>query len=220
LQTLSDLLERHHAYEVAVSEERSRINRDIHDNVGVLLMGALHSDAVSRKDVLIRQTLKELREIISNQAKEHAQLGNVLADLRSEINDHIEATGLKLRWQNTELPEVTLPPIAVHCLNALFREAANNILRHSEASLVDIIVTYKTGLLRVKIMDNGVGLSTDQPLGNGIENLQNRLRSCGGSCVISSRAEGGTSVLATLPIEIRGDYAALGEVKADQKRTA
>ena len=219
LQTLSDLLERHHAYEIAVSEERSRINRDIHDNVGVLLMGALHSDAVSRKDVLIRQTLKELREIISNQAQEHALLRNLLADLRSEISDHVEATGLALHWTDKEMPDVTLPPRTVHCLNALFRETANNILRHSKASRVDVSVTLKKGLLRIEIADNGIGLSAGQPLGNGIENLQNRLRACGGSFVIASRADGGTSVIATLPLALSENAVTIASPELDQRRT-
>lgn len=59
-------LRQNQTYLEAVDTERSRINRDMHDNIGVLLVSALHVDNLDRKDALIRQTLTDLREIISN----------------------------------------------------------------------------------------------------------------------------------------------------------
>jgi two-component system, NarL family, sensor histidine kinase DevS len=53
---LTNALESREAYEKGVAEERQRIARDIHDNIGVQLMGALHSREHARKDLMIRET--------------------------------------------------------------------------------------------------------------------------------------------------------------------
>jgi len=204
LRTLTSSLERHRAYEGAVIEERSRINRDMHDNIGILLLGALHSDDIVRKDTLIRQTLKDLREIISNPTHEPMPSRNLFADLRAEIRDLTEAAGLVLIWSDDGLPDVSLSPRQVHTLRALCREAANNILRHSSAKQARFDITTSEGAtLSVAIDDDGIGLAKDRTAGHGLDNLRTRLQSCGGGLVVTSTVAG-TQLRANLPLNDTG----------------
>lgn len=186
LGTLQDLLARHQKYDSAISEERSRINRDVHDNIGILLSSALHTNEVERKDILIRQTLKDMREIIVNPVDEPKQLLDLVADLRGEVSELFEAADIKLAWDDKGLSEMTLNPANVHTLRALCREAANNILKHSKAKSANFDLSMRNAKLSVEISDTGIRMGAHVTLGNGIENLRNQVTSTGGSFAISS----------------------------------
>ena len=195
---MQDLLARHQKYDIAISEERSRINRDVHDNIGILLSSPLHSKELERKDVLIRQTLKDMREIIVNPVDEPKQLLELVADLRGEVSELFDAAGITLAWRDKALPEMTLAPAHVHTLRALCREAANNILKHSNAKNAMFDLSLRSKKLSIKISDDGIGMGESVTLGNGIENLHNRVTSTGGTFALSSPNAGGTHISLTL----------------------
>jgi two-component system sensor histidine kinase DevS len=104
----------------------------MHDNIGVQLLGALHSRDPVRKDELIRDTLADLREIINNSAGERLTLAELMADLRVEIADLLSSVGIGLVWQVDTQAE--LPPQSVAAMRSILREAVGNALRHAEAS--------------------------------------------------------------------------------------
>ena len=194
------------AHDAAVETERRRINRDMHDNIGVQLLGALHSSDAERKDMLIRQTLSDLRQIVSNPAEDGAVLAQLLADLRREIGDHLEAAGLGMRWQDCGLsaadtPHISLKALQVQTLRALLRESVSNALRHAEARNVHLRFLPLPGeRLRLIVEDDGTGTKGEwQRQGSGLANLRFRVEACGGTLVIEP-AQSGTRVLATLPL--------------------
>lgn len=197
---------RQRAHDAAVETERRRINRDMHDNIGVQLLGALHSSDPERKDTLIRQTLTDLRQIVSNPAEDGAVLAQLLADLRREIGDHLEAAGLGMAWQDSGLsaadrPQIMLTPLQVQTVRALLRETVSNALRHSQARNVQLrFVPLPGDRLRLVVEDDGTGAGGDWlRQGSGLANLRFRVEACGGTLEIEP-APGGTRVLATLPL--------------------
>lgn len=200
LDLLGKSLDLHRRYQAGVDEERQRINRDMHDNIGVQLLGALHSRTPERKDSLIRQTLTDLREIISNGGQAATTLPRLAGDLRAEIAEHLEAAGLSLQWRDDGLPDQPLPPRLAHTLRALLREGASNILRHSGASLVQVELALQGADLQVTISDNGRGhdAATDPP-GNGLGNLRERIQHCDGTFRIDA-GPSGTRLCASLPL--------------------
>ncbi|SDD72455.1 hypothetical protein SAMN05421538_102288 [Paracoccus isoporae] len=197
-------IDQHRTYRDAVNAERGRINRDMHDNIGVLLLSALHSSGVERKNLLIRQTLSDLREIISNPAHESWDLARLLADLRAEIADHLDAAGLALDWQAEAPPGVSLSPRRAHTLRAFLREGVSNLLRHAGAGTAMIRITASgTGAeaaLSLLLADDGSGFDPDhiRP-GNGFVNLRERVAQCQGSFSVQTDAQG-TRLSATLPL--------------------
>jgi len=193
-------LEQHAEYQSAVTAERHRINRDMHDNIGVLLLGALHAGEEDRKNALIRQTLTDLREIISNPDDNTRMLPLLAADLRREILEHLEAADIAATWRASTLPDVPLGPQVVHTLRALLREGTSNIVRHSGAAACEISLSVADDSLSVSISDNGSGFATDARRdGNGIRNLTARLAQVGGSFAVETGPTG-TVLRATLPL--------------------
>ncbi|WP_371153373.1 sensor histidine kinase [Jannaschia sp. 2305UL9-9] len=184
----------------AVEEERARIDRDVHDNIGVQLLGALHSDNTERKNALIRQTLTDLRNIVANTKVDDAPLRDVVADLRGEIGSLYDAAGIGLNWTTGTLPQMTISASMAATLRAVLREATGNALRHSGAERVAVVVEGTTAGLSVTVEDDGSGISAAAVRGNGLDNLTLRAAAIGGIFDIRSTTRG-THLSAYLPFD-------------------
>lgn len=203
---LAQLIESRKAYETGAAEERSRIARDIHDNIGIQLLGALHSQDPRRKDVLIRETLADLREIIDNQTGPGLDLGNLIADLRLELSELLEAAGLDVDWPlGANLNGYNLTPRIAHALRSVLRECVNNAIRHAGARKVGISIDVQQGLVRLRVSDDGRGFDMDaEAMGQGVRNMKVRVSALGGQIDVRPAGVGhdkpGTLVLADLPL--------------------
>lgn len=203
------------AYETGVAEERARIAQDMHDNIGIQLMGALHSPAPDRKDALIRETLSDLRDIISNANRPDLPLADLLADLRASLGEHLSAAGVALDWEVTGEGAANLPPRQAHALRSILREAVGNALRHAGAGRVKVAVDLRPGLLHLSVQDDGRGLDPGLAdgqaagRGNGLANMRARAAGLGGRVVLGPVAGGGTRVEAELPLPGQGGTEAM-----------
>lgn len=194
-------LEQHQAYVEAVTSERLRINRDMHDNIGVLLLGALHAASPDRKDLLIRQTLSDLREIISNPLQNSLPLPQLVADLRAEIAGHLEAAEIDVNWRDHNLPDALMSAQQVHTVRSFLRESTSNIVRHSAARRVDVKLSATGGLMTITLQDNGHGFDVETvKRGNGFMNLAARVERLGGTFDLAS-SPSGTRISACIPLE-------------------
>lgn len=179
------------AHEQGVAEERQRITSDMHDNIGVQLLGALHSRDPDRKDELIRDTLADLREIINNSAGERLTLAELMADLRVEIADLLDSAGLSMVWQVDT--KADLPPQSVAAMRAILREAVGNALRHAEASTIGVRLGDSAGSLVLMVADDGKGFDPDKTRhGNGLRNMRSRATALHGTMTVSQGAALGT----------------------------
>ncbi len=124
---LSQLIESRRAHAAGVAEERQRINRAVHDNIGVQLLGALHSPTPARKDALIRRTLTQLRDIICNPVQSQASLGDLLVDACAEIGAYFGAIDIALWWHEDRLRDETASSAAAAA--AALRAILRAILR-------------------------------------------------------------------------------------------
>ncbi|WP_372841338.1 sensor histidine kinase [Phaeovulum sp.] len=184
-------LHQHQEYVEAVTSERLRINRDMHDNIGILLLGALHATTADRKDLLIRQTLTDLRDIISNPDQTSLPLPQLVADLRAEIVGYLEAADIDVRWHDNGLPNALLAPQIVRTLRSFLRESTSNIVRHSGARCVDIDLSASAEQLTVTLQDDGKGFdAASVRMGNGFRNLAARVAQLGGTFDLSSTSSG------------------------------
>ncbi|NNU82002.1 histidine kinase [Halovulum dunhuangense] len=204
---LRDAMESRRAYEKGVAEERARIARDIHDNIGIQLMGALHSVEPESKNRMICDSLSDLRDIISNATGRALSLDEMLADLRVQIADQLEASGLALDWQVAAGGQGALPLQLTHALRSVIREAVHNAIRHAGASRVTIRLSERHGAIALGVTDDGTGWTgTPRAGGNGMANMHRRAEALGGRLQIRSGRDG-TTILVELPLLSRGQAA-------------
>lgn len=198
---LTNALESRAAYEKGVAEERLRIARDIHDNIGVQLMGALHSHEARRKDQLIRETLTDLRDIVNNASNPDLSFEELLADLRAQISEHVFAAGVRMDWRAEGGDAVILPLAKAHTLRSVVREAVQNALKHADPGLVRIVIRLGADMIDVRVEDDGKGFDVaTEHRGNGLENMRARITSLGGQFSLVSGAAG-TRIEAQFPYE-------------------
>jgi two-component system, NarL family, sensor kinase len=200
---------------IAREEERRRIRRDLHDGLGPALAGvALGLDAA--RNTLRRDPAGTERTLTSLKAEVQASLADVrrlVYDLRPPALDRqglvaaVEEYAARLR-ERTAL-EVTvsappLPPLIAAAEVAAFRiitEALTNVVRHSGARRAGVVVSLTGSCLRLTVTDDGSGLPDGGPrAGVGITAMTERAEEIGGTCVVMPGAEGGTAVVAELPL--------------------
>ncbi len=191
---------------LAVTEDRERIARDLHDTViqrlfaaGMALQGtaARVDDGEARERIErtvdeLDATIKEIRTaIFALQAPPDGGPG-----LRGEMirlaNELRPTLGFSPRLQFDGAIEAIDPRIAEHLLPVL-REALTNIARHASASEARIVIEVDEEV-RLSVLDDGVGIPDAVVGGNGMGNLTARAEQMGGSCWVSRRDTGGTRV--------------------------
>ncbi|GAA5482808.1 hypothetical protein Hsar01_02032 [Haloferula sargassicola] len=204
VKALDHAFESRSAYEAGVTEERSRIARDIHDNIGAQLLAALHSADADRKDAKIRESLEDLRSVINDSPAEALTLDEVFAELRVESAERLAAAGIDLDWESEGCDRTVLDASIVHALRSILREAVSNVIRHSRARRASVEVLCGDGSLQVRIEDDGDGCRDFVGAqGNGLANMRARLVRLGGSMEIS-RPDRGTCLSIQVPISHDG----------------
>ncbi|HEX5400034.1 MAG TPA: ATP-binding protein, partial [Verrucomicrobiae bacterium] len=206
-------VERQHALET----ERSRIARDLHDDLGSSLteIGALamtgqrpqtggnsapalfHS--IARKARRLIAALDVIVWAVDPEDNSLQSLADYLSGFAGEFLSH---SGIACRFK---VP-VTFPPVNLdgrvrHEMLMVVKETLNNIVRHADATEVEFRMAVKNHSLDIAIADNGKGLGeTAERNGHGLKNLCARLTKLGGTCLIESLNGSGTTVKIHLPL--------------------
>ena len=141
--------------------ERERIYRDLHDDVGAKLLGlailAQRANLTREADVA-RSALQDLRDVVSRSAHSEILLGDLLADLRAETEQRVNATGLALVWLFPH-EENTINVSAEVALNLsrILRESVTNVLRHAEACNIFVAMRIEQAHFTIEVEDDGRG---------------------------------------------------------------
>jgi signal transduction histidine kinase len=190
------------AYNKGAQEERRRIARDLHDDIGSRLLTGLHQPGIDSTRHSIRQAITEMRVIINGLTGTEMLFDTLLAELRHETLQRLEAANIALDWPLQEERGITLGyPTYRHYLSVM-RELMSNILRHSKANQVRVTVDYQQGNIITRVEDNGIGLQaipdSDR---HGFANLRERMATLHGE--IYFKATGvyatGTCITLTMP---------------------
>lgn len=170
----------------AMMEERNRIYRDLHDDVGAKLLGLaisaqranLHNEAD-----LARSALQDLRDVVSRSAQAATPLSDLLADLRMETSQRVQAAGLQLNWRFPEQETAAMVSAeAALNLSRILRESVTNVLRHAHASRIDITTGIDGINFCFSVEDDGVGFpGAGLKPHRGMTGMQSRAASLGGT---------------------------------------
>jgi signal transduction histidine kinase len=160
--------------EQAAEKERLKIYRDLHDDVGSRLLSIIHADSDNKLGHMARLALESLRQAVSKANTPDQPLQRLLADIREETELRLTGSGHNVDWKQANLPEVVVPSAVAFNLNRIMKEVVSNIIRHADASEVQITVLRNQDQLLLTVTDNGRGFQPDTSAGNGLRNIHSR----------------------------------------------
>jgi signal transduction histidine kinase len=185
----------------AVTAERERILRDMHDGVGANLataMRQLQSGTAPAEEVAatLRDSLDHLKLSIDAMNLPGGDVNALLASLRYRLERRIAQAGLTVDWQVDELPHWDRgSDLAMRHLQFLLLEAISNALQHAQASTLTLSARSEGASIEISVRDDGRGGCSDS--GNGLQSMRERARAIGAQFAVEN-AEPGTRVRVTL----------------------
>jgi signal transduction histidine kinase len=194
--------------ELSVAEERERLARDLHDTVIQRLFGVglglqmvlplLDSDDARDRVNLaldeLNETIHDIRTTIFEIDQDRATEDTLRQRATALTNEVGSRLGVQSRLEvENGLSQVVNEHCAHHTIQAL-REILSNIVRHSEATHIDVNLTSDNDYLVLRVRDNGVGFDNVSSVGRGLRNLATRAYDLGGECLIESEMGSGTLV--------------------------
>lgn len=196
-----------------LQEQRLRISRDLHDNIGSQLTFIISSidnlkygfgdvassvrDKLERISEFTGQTIYELRDTIWAMNKTDISV----EDLEVRIANYIEKANIteediKFNFSVSETiaKNAHFNSVEGMHLYRIIQESINNALKYAEASQIDIYF----GKNELKVTDNGIGFKPETRVdGSGLNNIKKRAKLLGGEAKITSKVKHGTEVLVT-----------------------
>ncbi|WP_373291870.1 GAF domain-containing sensor histidine kinase [Deinococcus malanensis] len=212
---------RAHVYseELAISDERARIAREIHDSVAQsLAFAALKLDIVTRQmhrdpvqaeaevraaSALLREQIREVRRSIFALRPIDLERYGLLETVRRYVEDFGEQNSLRATL--TVTGDVHLSPSDEAVVFRLLQESLNNVAKHAQASEVRVSL-HGGAHLTLRVQDNGVGFNLEQISGRvssagglGLLQMRERVEARGGHYRVLSSPDHGTLVEAEMP---------------------
>ena len=203
----------------AVERERARIARDIHDDIGTGLTEiALTSEMVEDPSVSgeeVRQLAGEISdrawqlvtgmdEIVWAIYPRNDTVKSAAAYFSQFAQRLLKAAGITCRLDiEQSLPELPLSSEQRHNLFLSFKEALNNLAKHSNATEAKVTISLEGGIFNVMVQDNGAGFDPGHrtPASDGLLNMRERMSRLGGECEINTASGRGTTLRLALPLK-------------------
>jgi signal transduction histidine kinase/ligand-binding sensor domain-containing protein len=202
----------------ALEKERSRIARDLHDQLGanltqVSLLGELveadkdlpaevesHARQITQTS---RETTRALDEIVWATNPANDTLEGLVNYVCKYAQEYLALAKLRYRLEvPSPLPATPLPPEVRHNVFLAAKEAINNIVKHARAQSAWVRLRMDTAQFTLEIQDDGCGLPADTMTStrNGLKNMRKRLADVGGTFVIEPAPERGLIVRLAVPL--------------------
>ncbi|HLX65447.1 MAG TPA: ATP-binding protein, partial [Puia sp.] len=213
LETERKEMEKQVAVLAAQQDERNRISVDMHDELGSGVTAIrLMSEIVKSK---MRDTTLPEIEKISNSANELLTKMNTIIWTMTSSNDTIENLIAYIRsyavefFENTAIDCIFSMPAAIPSreisgekrrnIFLSVKEALNNVVKHSQSSIVRINVTVQDRMI-IEIQDDGIGIDLEKlrKFGNGLNNMKKRMTSINGEFNIENAQGTRTTFYLTL----------------------
>jgi len=203
-------------------EERKRISRELHDELGQALaainthLALVQRECVGDQDAELRTGIADVEKVLVGaiermhgfaRALRSAALDDLglLPALRSYLKDYAERTGLLVRFERSAKDA----PLNAEQKTALFRiaqERLANVAKHAQATEVVVTLGFAEDKMQLRIKDNGKGFAVKQQRTAvernrlGLLGMQERARLVNGRCIVQSAPGCGTTVMAEIPL--------------------
>ena len=204
----------------AEEEERRRISRELHDQMGQQVTGLmLGLRAVQREaePPALADRLRDLERLASEIAR---NIQNMAVELRppaldtlglvAAVQNHLEEWsrrfGIRCDFHARGLAGVRLPAETETTLYRVAQEGLNNVLKHAGATHVDLLLERQNGTVRLILEDDGAGFDVEQTLRSGenarrlgVRGMRERIALLGGEMEIESAPGSGTTIYVRVP---------------------
>jgi signal transduction histidine kinase len=210
LRLLTDHLER------AREDERTRISRELHDQLGQELTAlhlalALSAQRFAKDPKSIAGNLEEMQALLK---RTQSTTRNLVTELRPQLLDELGLrAGIEWLIRQTEqrsavrcalTADGALTDLSPDVSTVAFRivqEALTNVVRHAKAKQVEVRLGVRDAALELAVSDDGIGLPMDgRPSGFGLIGIRERVATRAGRMELRARAGGGTVLSVTLPL--------------------
>ena len=172
------------AYNLGAEEERERIMRDLHDEIGGRLLSIVHGAPTEKLSNLARDALRSLRDIIYSLSQEGPiDLSVALGKWHYDCRERCSRADVQLNWTDASKTEKLLLSSRQWVnLSRVLYEAVSNVLKHASPGYLDICWQVNSEGLSGSIRNDGVHAGSDQiSAGKGLKNMETRLTEIGGS---------------------------------------
>ncbi len=196
--------------------ERKRISTQLHDEVGVslssvnMLIGRArmtsegeNRELITKAGTQILQILSEVRNIVQNMSPSFIERFGLIDSIneicmRINMGGQISST-FKNNFLNLQVSNKSTELI----IYRIVQELSNNVLKHSQASIMEIVIERNDDMMRLSVSDNGKGIEIDNAFMKkslGLSNIKNRVEILGGHFGINNGLEGGTVAIIEIPV--------------------
>lgn len=185
--------------ENAANEERGKIYRDLHDDVGSKLASILHKNPESDSGHLARSALESLRAAIFRANFKDPSIQRFFESMDEELAIRASSAGLGYSFDNKLAGETGLSAEMAYHLARIFRELFSNVLHHARAENIEFHVCIKEDKLVCELADDGVGFDDSISSRGGIANIHYRVNELAGQVSWIQRTPGTVASL-TVPL--------------------
>jgi len=201
------------AEELAVTQERNRLAREIHDNLGHYLTivnvqieaakVVMDSDpdraldAMDKAQELTQKGLARVRESVAA-LRESPVSNRPLDEAIASLVREMQSSGIVTEFEMSGEPVALENKVALALYRAA-QEGLTNVCRHARASRVDVLLDYQPGVVCLQVRDNGVGASQTTG-GFGLLGIRERMNLLGGKLEIETGVGKGFRLMASVPL--------------------
>jgi len=216
----------------AQEDERRRIARDIHDQVGqqmtALRLNLAALEEAYRGDKKVREKLEQAKTIAERLDADvdflawelrPAALDDIglIEAMRSFVSQWSKHSGVEAQFHSSGLDRDRLSAETETNLYRIMQEALNNTMKYAQARHLDVLLERRDDHVVLIVEDDGVGFtpdkqpSTDGDKGMGLIGMRERAALVGGTLQIESKPNAGTTIFARVPVRFSVDEAEAAE---------
>jgi signal transduction histidine kinase len=194
------------AVEDAVSRERSRIARELHDGIATELAGAISlfkvylekrkgqpDETLRNVFEILERSLKHVRESLADLRPAAISPDGLLGDLRGQAEEFSRVYGIRVELSSNGTEEM-LSPHQREVVALVVREALTNVRRHSGSAICRVKMGFAARPFLIEVSDEGRGFATSAAAGYGLVGMRERAAGIGGRLEVVSTKGRGTTV--------------------------
>ena len=194
----------------ALQAERNRIAAEMHDDLGgglttikFVSQRAMRNLGDTKETALLQKIVNQSDQLVGNMSEiiwamnsKFDNLDSTVAYIRRYAMEFLKNHEIQLSFDSSGVKsDHILSSSERRNLLLVVKEALNNIVKHAEASQVKIEIASVADQISILVADDGVGITDTNVLGNGLENMNDRMESIGGTFNIAEQEKGTTLIL-------------------------